>query len=424
MRFDRARRIADAILLEGYVLYPYRASATKNRWRWCFGILAPQPWSEAGGCEPWWMEAQVLVEAGARPPRLAGKLRYLQAGHRAVEALDGDGFRPVASLADGARDLVTWDEGTPREVEFAAELTPRAGAVIVPFEAPGGAVAEPVRTSAGALAGRTIRTARPVHGRIAVACEDAGAGLRRVRVRVENVGGWPAPGAPRDEALAASCLSAHLILGIEDGAFVSLLDPPESARAAARACRNVRSYPVLAGEPGARDLVLCAPIILYDHPRIAPESPGDLFDATEIDEILTLRTATLTEEEKREARGTDARAAELVARVDGLPPEALARLHGALRDVRGAEMVPRARWRPGDRVRLRPGVRRTDAQDLLYAGRIATVREVKEDVDGRTWLAVTIDDDPAAELHDWYGRYHHYEADEVEPLAAAEEVQP
>jgi hypothetical protein len=238
---------------------------------------------------------------------------------------------------------------------------------------------------------------------------------------VENHSPWEDLRAPRDDALRASLVSAHLILGVEGGAFVSLVDPPAHARGAAAACRNVRTFPVLAGETGERDLLLCAPIILYDHPRVAPESPGDLFDATEIDEILSLRTATLTDEERREARGTDPRAAAILDRVAALPPETWERLHGALRDLRGAEMVPR--HRVGDRVRLRPGVRRTDAQDLLYAGRTATVREVKRDVDGRVFLAVTIDGDPAAELHDWYGRYHHYAADEVE-LLEAEEAQP
>jgi hypothetical protein len=308
---------------------------------------------------------------------------------------------------------------------------------------PGGTVEEPVRSPAGALLGRTVRTAHPLEARVTIGSEPAGedGALWRVRLRVENVTPWGAPRAPRDEVLAASCVATHLVVAVENGRFVSLIDPPEPARAAASACQNVRTFPVLAGEPGERDLILCAPIILYDHPRIAPESPGDLFDATEIDEILTLRTATLTDEEKREARGTDPRVAALLDRVDALPPALMERLHGALRELRGAEMVPRARsgppgpaestrepggrvHRPGDRVRLRPGARRTDAQDLLYAGRIATVRQVREDVDGRVWLAVTIDGDPAAELHDWYGRYHHYAEDEVEPLPELEEGRP
>ncbi len=75
-------------------------------------------------------------------------------------------------------------------------------------------------------------------------------------------------------------------------------------------------------------------IILEDHPAIAPESPGALYDATEIDEILALRTAALTDEEKREARGTDDRAAAVIDLADTMPPEVLERLHGAVRSLR------------------------------------------------------------------------------------------
>jgi hypothetical protein len=437
--FERARRIADAVLLEGYVLYPYRASAPKNRWRWSFGVLAPRAWSEAGGCEPWWLEARCLVEPapGATAPRLLGRLRFLHAERREVErAVDGPAgpaLRPVGSLeVDGALH-VSFEEGAVREVPF--EHLPGSGEAIATFELPGDERAEPVRDRAGALAGRVTRRSAALSGCLRVEVEPVAAPrpLLVVRVRVENLTPWGDPGARREAALQASLLSTHLLLGVEDGAFVSLLDPPGWAAAAAAACRSVRCWPVLAGEPGARDLVLAAPFVLYDHPRLAPESPGDFFDACEIDELLALRTATLTDAEKREARATDPRAAALVDRVEGLPRELVARLHGAARDLDGAEMVPRppapppppaAALRAGDRVRLRPGARRADAQDLLYAGRTATVREVKHDVDDQVWLAVTVDDDPAAELHDWYGRYQYYRVDEVEPLGPAEVAAP
>lgn len=93
---------------------------------------------------------------------------------------------------------------------------------------------------------------------------------------------------------------------------------------------------MLIGDKGRQDTVLSAPIILYDYPQIAPESPGDFFDLTEIDELLTLRTMTLTDDEKREVRGTDSRAAAVLDRADGLPEEILARLHGSVRYFRDA----------------------------------------------------------------------------------------
>jgi hypothetical protein len=182
--------------------------------------------------------------------------------------------------------------------------------------------------------------------------------------------------------------------------------------------------------------LLVAPIVLPEQPEIAPESPGDLFDATEIDEILTLRVMTLTDEEKAAARGTDPRAAAIVDRCDTLPPDVLAGLHGARRDPRrsgtrrrGGTRTPtppcrrrptRCWWpgwpvRKGSRVRLRP-TRRADAQDIFLAGQVAVVTAVLSDVDGETHVAVVLEKTPAADLHDWYGRYWYFAPDEIEPL--------
>jgi len=170
-------------------------------------------------------------------------------------------------------------------------------------------------------------------------------------------------------------------------------------------------------------VVLASPIILYDDPAIAPESPGDLFDGTEIDEILTLRTMTLTDEEKREARATDPRAAAIVDRVDAMPPELLERLHGAVRSLRPVQpsvTVAGVRVAEGSRVRLRPNLRGADAQDMFLAGLVATVRTVLTDVDGVTYVAVTLDDDPGADLQHTHGRYRYFSPDEIEPLEVAE----
>jgi hypothetical protein len=94
------------------------------------------------------------------------------------------------------------------------------------------------------------------------------------------------------------------------------------------------AWPVMAGEEGQRNLMLASPIILYDFPRIAPESPGDLFDGTEIDEILALRILTMTDAEKLEVRNGDDRARRILERTEMLPPEHFRKLHGALRGLR------------------------------------------------------------------------------------------
>ncbi len=409
MSFDAVRAIADAVLLEGYVLYPYRASSRKNQFRFAFGVLAPERWSAAGGCEPWWMETQCLLVGDA--PRIQGCVRFLQVVRRTVEEARSEGFVMVSALDAGGQLKIPWDEGALREVPFDVALVDVSTGVVLPFEIPGGHEHEDVHDD-GRVIGRVVWTRRALRGHISIEAERLDASLWRLTVRVSNVTEGDPIDATREQVIAASCTSTHILLAARDGAFVSLLDPPEHAREAAASCENMRCYPVLAGPEGTRDLVLASPIILYDHPQIAPESPGDFFDASEIDELLALRTSTLTPEEKRAARATDPRAAEIVDRVVALPPEMRERLHGAIR----ARGPGRPAITAGSRVRLCTGHRRTDAQDLLFVGRTATVEAVMQDVDGQDFFAVTIDDDPAAELHRWYGRFHYYYPDEVELL--------
>jgi hypothetical protein len=431
--FERARAVADAVLYEGLVLYPYRASAPKNRLRWQFGVLAPRAFAEAGGGEAWWMETQCLV-APTEGARIEGKLRFLQRSRRRLEVADGVGFRPTEALELGDRRLVPWDEVLVREIDFALPLGAWPSSRTQPFTVDGGLDIE-VCTADGRCQGRVLRERREASGLISLEVEGerAAAPLLKLRIRVENHTPRPGPGAPRDEALGASLLGAHLLLAVAGGRFVSLYDPPAWAEEAAAGCRSVRAYPVLAGEPGSDDLVLSAPIILYDHPQIAPESPGDFFDATEIDELLTLRTLTLTDAEKREARATDSMTAALLDRVERMTPASLERLHGAIRERRPAvDAAPARRARslsvlvggvaiaPGSRVRLRPGARRADAQDMFLAGLTATVEAVLEDAEGRDCLAVTLDDDPSAGLLRAHGRYHYFHPEEVEPLPETE----
>jgi hydrogenase maturation protease len=183
------------------------------------------------------------------------------------------------------------------------------------------------------IVGVVEREQRRIAGGVDLSAEAVGDGLFRVTVRVENRTPFRAV-APedRDEALLQALVSTHTILGVEHGEFVSLLDPPEPLRDLAAGCRNVGTWPVLVGAEGEADTMLSSPIILYDHPQIAPESPGDLFDATEIDEILTLRILTLTDDEKRSMAALDPRGRALLERTETLAREQLMGLHGTLRE--------------------------------------------------------------------------------------------
>ncbi|MFF8371552.1 hypothetical protein ACF05W_22265 [Streptomyces lydicus] len=462
-RFAAARHVADAVLFEGYVLYPYRASAAKNRLRWQFGVLVPPHWG-AASAEHSLQRTECLMEP--RPgARLSAEVRFLHAQRRTVQRLGADGaFHPVDRLELPDRVLVPWDEGTEERVTLdagVAELTTEG--LTVPFTRPAGEETEPVLDADGRAVGRLVRTRARIDSRVRLTARqlDGPYGTLRLTATVENTSDWQPgdAGTDRDAALPYSLVGAHLFLGLSAGAFLSMTDPPEWARAAVASCRNEHTWPVLAGESGRADVVLSSPIILEDHPAIAPESPGALYDALEIDEILTLRTAALTDEEKREARGTDPRAAEVIDLADTMPPEVLERLHGAvraLREVTGpgpaapdeltAPGVPGVRpdtpwWDPesdrsvdpvrdritvdgrsvgaGSRVLLKPGLRRTDAQDLFLQGRTAQVEAVLHDVDGGVHLAVTVEGDPGADIRREQGRFLYFQPDEIAPLEDA-----
>jgi hypothetical protein len=286
LSFELARQIADAVLYEGYVLYPYRASAKKNRVRWQFGVVAPRGYSERGGSEPWAMQTECLVEPGAAPT-VDLRVRFLQVQARTVEAAGEDGFRAVESLEVDGRELVTWEEGVERQLDEAAiPLYALAGAGrTFALEVPGGREVEEVRGVDGAVRGRVTRERWPLSARVCVAVEPRD-GLLKLQVRIENLGPDVEGAGDRSVALRRSLVGAHTLLAVHDGAFVSLLDPPPAAKAAAESCVNRHTWPVLVGPEGRRDVMLSSPIILYDHPAVAPESPAELCDATEIDEIL------------------------------------------------------------------------------------------------------------------------------------------
>jgi hydrogenase maturation protease len=363
MNLGLVEKIADAVLYEGYILYPYRPSAVKNQQRFNFGALCPESYSRAqGGTEASAMQTECLCEGGAGVT-LDVKVRFLHLTARevCVPVVDGSiadcGLR-IADLSDGeirssvtdselslvpslevnGRLFQTWQESVERSVCLSGlnldETVARP--LRQTFAFPESREVEPLRDEAsGELAGVIVRRREAVEGAVEVSAERADGGAFKIKVRVLNLTPLEDAGArSRDEALTRSLVSTHTILSVRGGAFVSLLEPPEAFREAAAGCQNVGTYPVLAGEEGERCHMLSSPIILYDYPRIAPESAGDLFDGTEIDEILTLRIMTLTDEEKREACAADEFARRILERTESMPAEQLMKMHGTMRGVK------------------------------------------------------------------------------------------
>ncbi|CAM3144673.1 Suppressor of fused-like domain-containing protein [Prescottella defluvii] len=454
------RAVADAILYEGYLLYPYRSTSGKNQSRWQFGVVGPVGAAERGLGEDASMHVDCVLDRASDDVVVEPVLRFLQLQVRTAEASGAAGYAPVPELVADGQTWVSWDEAVEVEIPLGAVTMPELLAGTErEIRVPGGSDTE----SVGA-AGRLVRERFPLRGRVDLRATTVGAAVRlgvdvRNEARLDDLARPDV--AAKDTAIRHSFIGAHLVLSVAGGRFVSLLDPPAGFADAVAGCRQFRCYPVLAGEPdpsapGTGDIVLATPIILYDHPEVAQESGGDLFDATEIDEILTLRVMTMTDAEKAQARATDPRAAQIIDRCDSMTAAEMQQLHGALRDPRAfgaglAEpptfvtpggLVPEVPddvpwWDPaadttvrpgqdgvlvggvrvakGSLVRLRPS-RRADAQDLFFAGRVARVATVHADVDGGTHVGVVLVDDPAAELHDWYGRYLYFAPDEVEPL--------
>jgi hypothetical protein len=355
--------ISDAVLYEGHLLYPYRTAALKNQYRYPIGTLYPELFCRAQGAgDASSLQSECVICARSiDAPTLAVRLRFLHVEGDQHSVRDVHVNEPLASLEHSA--------------------------VLTPF-------------SLAAIAGQLSVSAARVDDEAVV-----------VTTQVRNLSAFGTD--DREQALRHALISPHLILSLLDdvGRFASPIDPPDRFRMAVERCRNVGTWPVLAGSPSGGDrqtshLLLSAPIVLYDFPEIAPESGGDFFDATEIDELLTLRVLTLTDEEKREMAQAGPRARELLQRTEVGGLEQMRALHGALR-------AP-ARLSVGARVRLRPKGR-ADIFDLVLRDRLATVCAVERDLEGRTHLAVTIDDDPGSDLGA-FGHRFFFAPDEVELL--------
>lgn len=332
---DAAKKIAETVLYEGYVLWPYRKSAIKNQRRWTFGGVYPRAYSEARGeDDPWLMQTQCLV-SGDEGSTVEVKVRFLHVTERKVGRTTGGTMEFVDELRVGGELHLPWDEATEREIAVerfkASEIlgAPRR----VDVDIPGGNTEEPLAEPDGEVVGAVVRSWRTLRGMVEVEAERLRGGLFRVTVRITNTTPWA--GEDRESTLRQTFVSTHTTLEVEGGEFVSLIDPPEEFGEAARGCENLKTWPVLVGEEGERSMLLSSPIILYDYPQVAPESPGDLFDGGEIDQLLILNILTLTDEEKEEMRASDPRAREILARCESLSREDLMNLHGgAVREFR------------------------------------------------------------------------------------------
>jgi len=342
MNLELAKKIADAVLYEGYILYPYRASAIKNRQRFNFGVLMPGAWSaQQQSGETGRLQTESLIEGES--PRIDVCVRFLQLISREVgRACSGESEKyeivPVLEVEGAIHQC--WEEAVEREI-VATDLDLcklSAAPKIVRWSSPAEETTEILRNTEDQVVGALIRRQRAINAAVTIGAQAQNTGLWKIHVEVHNFT-LVADEVSRSEAQQSALASAHVLLAARSGQFVSLLEPPEEFASFAADCKNVGAWPVLVGDAGERDLMLASPIILYDYPQVAPESDGDYFDGTEMDEMLALRVMTLTDEEKRAMRGVDRRAREILERTEILSQSSLMHLHGTIRELKE---VPRS----------------------------------------------------------------------------------
>ena len=244
-----------------------------------------------------------------------------------------------------------------------------------------------------------------LHVHVELSRTELGEGRAEIALRVENR--TPAPaGLERGEALRLSLISTHPLLTVTRGRFLSQLDAP---------CQSVNTWPVLASH--GDDAMLGAAIVLPDHPRIAPESRGNLFDNTEIEEALVLHVQALSDAERAEIERQDPAVREMIERAGAVTPDELLELHGrmtleppqpspAVRDpTRGLPEVEvdGVVFRRGGRAVVRPGLD-ADLHARMLEGRTVTVERIYRDYDGRIHLGVALDE-PGQEILRDTGRF-------------------
>ena len=278
------------------------------------------------------------------------------------------------------------------------------------------------------------RTCEALEGFIEIAAKEMDDSICRLSVLIGNTTPLPDPKRiSRADAQRYAFMSTHTIALLRNGEFVSLLDPPENLQEASRACNNQGTWPVLVGDDGDRDIVLSSPIILYDYPKVAPESNGPFFDGAEIDELLTLRVLTLTDDEKKEMAAADPRTRSMLARCESLTAMEFANLHGAFRTPTGSQSdasVSNSKQSPrrveeglsvGGHVRLDPK-RGGDIMDIVLKGKVGVIEAIERDFEDRLHVAVTLLDDPGGDLGaaGFPGHRFYFSREEIEPIEAGE----
>lgn len=356
---NKVEKIANAILYEGYLLYPYRKSALKNQHRFNFGLIEPNDF----------FQTQVLVSGEAK--NFSVTIRFLQIQNRQV--VDEQGNKVERVEIDG-KIFETWDETVERKIET-TETTDFCFTSHYFSE---------ILTDGKA---KFIRLINQISGRIEIEKERIRENLHRWTVKIFNL------------SETEKFISAHAILSVEMGEFISLLEYEQNFENEVKALQQKTLFPVLI----KKNVMLASPIILYDYPKVAPESVGDFYDATEIDELLTLRIWTMTDREKIEAAALDSRAKKILHQAEKTE---LMDLHGVFRQKN---------LQIGQKVRLKPK-KSADAFDIFLENQIAVIEKIEIDFENKQYFVVSLENDEGRNLEKSIAHRYFFSSEELELL--------
>jgi len=373
VKADRLDELVESLLYEGYFLFPYTATSEKNITPTPFGIVYPPAYAAGSSVtfDRLALDCALAAGDGAEEAEIELTLRFLQSSGPRHQASDRTVSVGPVHVGAGL------DAPAVSEFEFA-----------------------------------------PLAGRVTLAAESVKGGGARVAAQVENLTEMETANVLRAEALELSLLSTHVVLRTSAGRFVSPLEHSGD---------NFNTFPVLATDED--DAILGAAIVLPDHPQIAPESRGNLFDNTEIEEALLLHVQTLSDDERDAIAEQDPKVREMIARAEAATPEDVMALHGRL-ELKDPPPAPSGppnfpgetqvtvdgrTFRREGKVVLRPGAQ-GDPFDMMVDGKVATIERIYYDTEDKLYLAVTVDDDPGQDLLRDSGRYLFFFPDEVEVI--------
>ncbi len=286
---NKIEKIADAILYEGYNLFPFRKSALKNRKRFNFGIVSPQSWAENRENETYFQQTEALIFSEKEDFEISVKVRFLQ-----IENQNDD-----------------WQKVLPRTVERkfnSAEVLKEKSAFDFEFS--------------------TEENFREISGEIEIFAEKPEENPFKLNLNLSNK--TDLENHFEENILPSSFVSTHSILQIENGRFISLLETKKELEKYAKSLENIGVFPVLVGDKEKQNAMLSSPIILYDFPEVSESSFDNFFDGTEIDELMVLSILALSDAEKEEIKKTDEKAAKILEKLEKADAQDLLKLHASM----------------------------------------------------------------------------------------------